>query len=88
MAEMNACFLSRLKPDVQVLDVQGKEKMELLPLLKALRRQGEKVLDIDVLLGKQAQLPVRLVAIEVSQEVYQSRRRKALKDRSKKSQPF
>lgn len=85
MAAMGAFFLSRLKPGVSILGVQGKEKMGLLPMLDELKRQGGKVLDIDILLGREARLPVRLVAIEVPQEVYQSRRRKALKDRNKKA---
>lgn len=85
MAAKGAFFLSRLKPGVHVLGTEGKERLGLLALLKKLRGQGGKVLDTDVLLGKEAQFPARLVAIEAPQEVYQSRRRKALKDRNKKA---
>lgn len=85
MASKGAFFLSRLKPGVLVVHPEGGEVMELLPLLEKCRRRGKKVLDMDVLLGKEERLPVRLVAVEVPQGVCQSRRRKALKDRNKKA---
>ncbi len=81
IAQKGAFFLSRLKPRVKLLDVHTRQPIELLDELKQCERQGQQVLDMNVLLGAQVRLPVRLVAIRVPQQVYEQRLRKAKKNR-------
>ncbi len=72
-------FISRKKYQSKLYDVEsGKE----LDLLKSIRKRG--VLDRLVLLGKEHQLPVRLIAIPLPVEVVNARIRKAKKDRDKR----
>lgn len=80
-----AFFLSRFKYGVQVYDPETEQEIELLKKLKSLRHQGISVLDMKVSIGKKERLPVRLVAMEVPPQVAQNRRRKAEKDRNKKT---
>ena len=81
LAEKGAFFLSRLKPRVKLLDVHTQQPIELLDKLKRCERAHQRVLDMKVLLGAQTRMPVRLVAVEVPQQVYQQRLRKAKKNR-------
>jgi hypothetical protein len=76
-----AFFLSRLPHGVSVWDEYGKP----LDLLRHLRRYSQ--LDQTVILGKEAQLSVRLVAIPISSSVAAARRRKVYQDRDRRSQP-
>lgn len=71
-----AFFLSRLRCDVLIYELNGNTQIDLLKLLK---KHGQ--LDIDVLIGAKEKLPVRLVAIPVSEKVAAERRRKLKKDR-------
>lgn len=79
--EKKAFFLSRFCYGTYIYDLQTKEQIDLYGKLRCLRRQGINVLDINVLLGKEEQLPVRLVAIKAPQNVEQQRKRKMRKDK-------
>jgi len=73
--QLGAYFLSRLKYNVTIYEVNGETKIDLLKLLKKCGK-----LDIDVILGAEAKLAARLVALPVSAEVAAERRRKAKRD--------
>jgi hypothetical protein len=74
--QAGAFFLSRLRCDVLIYELNGNTRIDLLKLLT---KRGQ--LDIDVLIGANEKLPVRLVAIPVSENVAAERRRKLKKDR-------
>jgi hypothetical protein len=63
--------LSRLNPQVALYDHQGRRR-DLLTLLP----QGGALLDLPVAIGAQQRLPVRLLALQVPQEVADQRRRR------------
>jgi hypothetical protein len=73
--QLNAYFLSRLKYNVTIYELDGETKIDLLKLLK---KYGK--LDIDVIIGAEEKLLARLVALPVSTEVAAERRRKAKRD--------
>lgn len=79
--QAKAYILSRYKYGTNCLDVDTKEKIDLLKELKKLDRKGIEVLDRLVLLGQNEQLPVRLVAVKVPQHVLLAKVRRAKKDR-------
>jgi len=71
-----AFFLSRFKHNLAVYEPGG-QSLDLVSLLSHRTRP----LDKDVLLGAKEQLPVRLVAVRVSEEVANLRRHNARKNR-------
>jgi len=79
MDEAGIFFVSRLKYNVGLYDVQTGDKIELTQLLK-----GKSYSDIKVKCGKKEQFEVRLIAIKLSPEQAAERRRKAKKDRDKR----
>lgn len=72
-------FISRKKYQSKVYDIQSGNELNLLKLLKKNR-----ILDREVLLGKEHQLQVRLIAIPLSDEATNKRIRKAKQDRDKR----
>lgn len=72
-----AYFLSRYRHGTDLIDVHG-NKIDLLALLKRIHW-----LDTWVYLGKQARVPLRLVAIPVPDSVANERRRKLLKNKKR-----
>lgn len=83
--EKKAFFLSRLRFGTNVYDGQTGEKLDLLKLLSECKKEGKKVLDINVLLGSTDKIPVRLVAVEAPEDVKRIRRFKAKNDRNGKA---
>lgn len=79
MIEEGIYFLSRLKARVNLYEKDSLEKLNLLKLLK-----NKESLDIDVLLGTEDKLPVRLVAIKLDEKAAVKRKRKAKKDRDRR----
>lgn len=77
-----AFFLSRYQFGKVCLDPHTQQPINLLQVLSAQLKKNQTIIDQHILLGEKKQVPVRLVAVQLPQEVYQSRRRKALKDRS------
>lgn len=75
----SAFFLTRWRYDTCLLDPASGEPLKLLE-----RLQLGRPLDIQLLLGKGHQLPVRLLAFPLPQEVADSRRRKARTDRDRR----
>ena len=73
--QLGAYFLSRLKYNVTIYELDGETKIDLLKLLK---KYGK--LDIDVIIGAEEKLHARLVALPVSEQVAAERRRKAKRD--------
>ena len=79
-----AFFLSRFFYGTNIYDPGTGEQIDLFKKLRTLRRQGVNVLDLNVLVGKEEQLPVRLVAIKTPQNIEQQRKRKMRKDKLEK----
>jgi hypothetical protein len=75
-------FISRLWKGINVL---SKKDGTVIDLAKMLKKRGQ--LDIEVFLGKQEQLPVRLIALPVEEKVANERRRKAKSNRDKRCSP-
>jgi len=72
-------FLSRLKFNVCLYDVESGKKINLAQLLK-----GKTWVDTQVICGKEEQLKVRIVAIKLSAAQAGERRRKAKQDRDQR----
>ena len=75
--DKSAYFLSRYHHGTDLIDANG-NKIDLLVVLKK-----TPLLDIKLYLGKQARVPVRLVAIPVPDKVANERRRKLLKNKNR-----
>ena len=73
--QLGAYFLSRLKYNVTIYELDGETKIDLLKLLN---KYGK--LDIDIIIGAEEKLAARLVALPVSEQVAAERRRKAKRD--------
>ncbi len=82
IASKGAWFLSRLKGGVNLYDPDTGEEIDLNA---ALRGRGK--VDMRVLAGEKARLPVRLIAIELNEETANSRRRKAKGNRDRRTNP-
>lgn len=80
--QMGAFFLSRFKSDIAVYCPKSGERLNLLKLLKK-----HSSLDIDVLMGVEQKLRVRLVAMPVPDCVANQRRRKAKNNRDQRWKP-
>lgn len=75
-------FISRMWKGVNVFS--SKDGV-VIDLAKMLRNRGK--LDIEVFLGKEEKLPVRLIALPVEEDVANERRRKAKTNRDKRCNP-
>ncbi len=71
LAAQRVYILSRLPPQVAIFDQQG-QRCDLLALL----RRADAPLDLDVTIGAQQRLPVRLLAVPVPHAVADQRRRR------------
>jgi hypothetical protein len=78
----DAYFLTRLKVQTSLFDPSG----EQLVLPSFLRGQPTNEVDVPVLMGASHRLPVRLLAIRVTQEVASERRRKLKAEARRKGQ--
>lgn len=83
MIQKNIKFISRMKKSVHVYLTKDAEKP--LDLIKYLEDQNinKQGVDIEVYIGKEARVPVRLVGIKVPQEVAEMRRSRYKKIRKK-----
>lgn len=75
-------FLSRLKSDVSLFDINGKSPFNLLA---AVKKFGS--IDVDICIGSTYKLPVRLVAQKLPEDVAAQRRRKAKSNRDRRCKP-
>ena len=82
IAAQEAFFLSRLKTGLLVFDSQG-APIELLAHLKKAYQNGQSIIDLQVLIGRQ-QIAGRLIAIKAPQSVVLLRKRKAKKNRDQR----
>lgn len=82
IADANAFFLSRLRLDSVLCDLRGKDLPSLLDLVRDCQ-----VVDRWVCLGRAEKLPVRVVAVRLSEAVAAKRRRKAKNNRDKRCHP-
>lgn len=82
-----AYFLSRLHLGTSVLSPETQEVIDLISFLKRKEQRGIKQVDIPVLLSEKHHVPVRLVAIKLTDEQTQIRRRVA-KDQRHKDTPI
>ena len=85
IAGLMAFFLSRYRYGANLHSPENGEIIDLAKQLRACRRKGLTTWDQWVIMGKEAQLPVRVVAILAPQQVAQSRKRKAAKDRHQRA---
>jgi Transposase DDE domain len=84
MNDKGVYFVSRAKPNVHVFDPRTQDLIKLSVFLKESSQVGE-IVDIEVQLGVEDRLPVRLVAQKLPQEVASRRRQAAKEDRNKKA---
>lgn len=82
IAQKGAFFLSRLRSNVAVYCPNTGERLNLLGILKK-----QPCADIDVFIGRNQKLPVRLVAIPVPEHIANERRRKAKNNRDRRCNP-
>ena len=68
----HAYFLSRLPHNVSIFDLQSKEKLDILKLLK-----GREFFDGWVFIGNETHLKVRLVVVRTPEQIARERRRRA-----------
>ena len=80
--EQGVFFISRMKRELKII---SKKEEKPIDLAKMLSRKGQ--LDIEVFLGEEERLPVRLIAIPVDQAVASERRRKARANRDRRCNP-
>ena len=83
--EKGAYLLSRYKFGVTVLDSQTGKELDLLSELKLAKSKNISKLDMRVRLGKKNPIVVRLIAIELPEDVVNERRRKVKQDRNKRT---
>lgn len=90
LQERGASFLSRLQYGVNIYTQEGSCQINLVKLLKKHRRsfRGASIpLDFDVRVGRETQLPVRLVVIPLPNDVANEKRRKAKNNRDRRANP-
>lgn len=85
MVDKKAFLLTRKRFGVNVYDEDTHHKIDLHERLKKADRRGIKVVKINVLVGREERVPLRLVAIRVPDNIANERRRKAKKDRNKRT---
>jgi hypothetical protein len=78
-----AYFLSRLNLSTNVINIETQQTIDLVTFLKKKERQGIHHVDMHVLLGDKYRIPVRLVAIKLTDEQTQKRRRMSKAQRHK-----
>ena len=83
--DQGAYLLSRYKFGVTVFDSQTGVELDLLSELKLAKSKNNSKLDMRVRLGKKNSIEVRLIAIELPEDVVNERRRKAKQDRNKRT---
>lgn len=76
-------YISRLRKDVKAYKREEEDKP--IDLANMLKKRGS--LDIEVFIGQENRLPVRLVAIPVEKNIAEQRRRKAKTNRDKRLAP-
>jgi hypothetical protein len=75
-------YISRLRKKVNIF---RRKDETVIDLAKMLKKRGS--LDMEILLGENEKLPVRLIALPVEEEVANQRRRKAKTNRDKRCSP-
>ena len=75
-------YISRLRKKVNLF---SREDEQVIDLAKMLKKRGE--LDIEVFIGEDEKLPVRIVALPVEDNLANQRRRKAKSNRDKRCRP-
>ena len=81
----DAYVLSRYKPGVNLYEAGVSEALDLVEKLKQIERRGGNYWQSKVEVGKEARLPMRIVALKCSKEVKEKRVAKAQKDRHQKT---
>jgi hypothetical protein len=76
LIDRGAFWISRLQINTTVYHVDGRE-FDLLDYLQGRFAAGERIIDVAILLGATHQLPCRLVAVRIPQEVAARRRQQA-----------
>nr|WP_265035778.1 IS4 family transposase [Wolbachia endosymbiont (group A) of Anomoia purmunda] len=72
--EAGAYFVSRYKSDTNIYDIETNQKIELLECL-----EGQSLLEMEVLLGKEVKIKVRIICQKLTEEQSIIRRRRANK---------
>lgn len=79
MIDMTIFFISRIPYHIGIYEPGTNKKLKLIKLLRK-----RDFLDLDVVLGKTSQVPLRLVAIKLDKKTAQQRRRRARMNRDKR----
>ncbi len=82
IGEKQAYFLSRYKNGISLYSLEEGKEIDLGALLRSRRR-----VDMKVLAGAEARLPLRIIAIPLREEVANRRRQKAKSNRDRRSKP-
>lgn len=83
IADKGAFFLSRYRYGTSLMDQNG-TPIALAKRLKKALKEGKTIVDMPILIGQKAQLPVRFVAIKVPQNIALQRKRAAKKNRDRR----
>jgi hypothetical protein len=81
--DKNAYFLSLCKPNTYIMDSVTGQQLNLLAHLR--KRPHHNSVELEVLIGKEEQLPVRLVCLRLPDTVAAEKRRKARANATQKS---
>ena len=79
LIDKGVALISRIKPGVQLFDTKTKQPINLLKLLK-----NKCQADLEVLVGKEFKLKMRLVALQLPEDITNEKIRKAKHNRNKR----
>lgn len=82
---LKAFFISRLKYGTNLYDIETGEQVDLAKMLRSARRKGQSIVELELLVGKKAQLKARVTAIKCPQRITRQRRKAARKNRNAKA---
>lgn len=77
-------IISKHQFQTYIFTPETEQKIELFKELRSLRRKGISLLDINVLVGAEEKLPMRLIAIKAPESIKRNRLAKMRKDKLKK----
>lgn len=81
IAEANAFFISRFKTGMAVYDTATEQQIDFIKYLKKLDRNGFTQLDWEVKIGSKKKVSVRMVALKLTPQQIEERRRKSTRRR-------
>lgn len=85
--KLSALFLSRLKTGVKLYDCQTGQEFDLAKRLRKAARNKESIVELELNVGKKAQLRARVCAIKCPAKVTRKRRQALKKNRDQRKNP-